>query len=313
MYALFHGEGNICRPLHPEGTYRLPFMSDSPISASNGRKYRAIMLDGRINGSESPLLFDTGAGMNVISPDKAREYGLRFTDVSLGAEGVGQQNCTIAIADTLRIGDMLWQNVPFGVLDIRTGRAEADEQLRDLSPVVGLPIMMTMREIRFNFLKSELEIPARPTSNPLPSSNLILDNSALRLESFIGGYGPVCLHFDTGATFSALFQPWFARHRSDVERLGQPDSLRVAGVGGTSCLQTYRMPCLRFSLGSGEASIDSRQVSTGMALHTGNPLERKFVESEGIDGIAGLDFLEHFSRVILNLEQMYIEGIDPRP
>lgn len=85
---------------------------------------------------------------------------------------------------------------------------------------------------------------------------------------------------------------------------GVPDSLRMAGIGGVSITRTYRLPQMKFHIGNGIATIDSVKVNTGIDLHTG---QMKSHDTE--DGVLGLNALEKFSKVIINLKDMYMEAI----
>ena len=223
-------------------------------------------------------------------------------------QGIGTQQGRIALADTLRIGPMAWQNVPFLIVDTRTGDAEADSVGGLLQPVIGLPIMLSMKEVQFDFEHRELVIPATPTPNPLNSSNLLrTDSEGLRVESRDDEGHPMYMHLDTGSYGSDLTARWYAAHRTQVEAQGQPDSLRMAGIGGVSRQKTYRIPHLTYRIGQGEATIEDVHVSTGLDLRTGQPVGEMFGVGD-IDGIIGLGLLEHFRRVTLNLEEMYIDA-----
>ena len=89
---------------------------------------------------------------------------------------------------------------------------------------------------------------------------------------------------------------------------GTPDSLRVAGVGGVNITRAYRLPYKEFRIGNGEAVLDSVTVDTGVGLHTGSEESPQYLGGEE-DGTLGLDLLEQFRTVILNLEEMYLNGI----
>ena len=65
---------------------------------------------------------------------------------------------------------------------------------------------------------------------------------------------------------------------------------------------------MNISVGSGTTTIDSINVNTGIDLHTGQLKTTAF--SDGTeDGVLGLNVLEKFSKVIINLKDMYMEAI----
>lgn len=296
----------LCRPLHPAGTYRIPMLVDDKTDQ------HALLMDGAINGRESQLLFDTGAGYNIISSQQARDYGLRLLETDMPLRGIGLQTGRYAIADTLHIGGTVWANVPFLIIDIQTGHAKADSIGKELPPVIGVPVMLRMQEVQIDFTRREFIIPATPTPNPLGESNLMrTDSEGLRLATTDEKGMPLYFHFDTGCYYTTLLPRWYDRHQAEVEAAGIPDTLRIAGVGGISITRSYILPHMTFRIGNGEAVLDSVTVDTGTRLHDSQPAPREYLSGEE-DGTIGLDLPERFSRVILNLKEMYLEAI-PNP
>lgn len=308
LYTAYARVAPFCRLLHPADEYHIPFSFNDDMHQGYKKQGHFLMLDARINGTSEPVVFDTGAGANIISSRLAEACGLRLTDITLGMQGIGRQQGRVALADTLRIGPMAWQNVPFLIVDTRTGDAEADSIGDLLQPVIGLPIILSMKEVQFDFEHHELLIPATPTPNPLAGSNLLrTDSEGLRVESRDDEGHPIYMHLDTGSYGSDLTARWYAAHRTQVEAQGQPDSLRMAGIGGVSKQKTYRMPRITYRIGQGQAALDDVHVSTGLDLRTGQSVGNLFGISD-IDGIIGLGLLERFRRVTLNMEEMYINA-----
>lgn len=306
MYSALAACGPLCRPLHEQDVYRIPMV----IEDNAGQ--HSIGLDGSINGKKVRFLFDTGAGGNLISPELASEYGLRPMDTGITVAGVGGlKQGDYAIADTLRIGGMEWVNVPFAVIDIRTGHEEADKFGEEfpLPPVIGLPVILSMQEIQLDFAGGELIVPASPAADHLGESNLLrTDSEGLLLKAADEKGAPVYFHFDTGSYYTYMQPAWYDRHRQEVEASGIPDSLRVAGIGGVSITRTYRLPQMEFRIGNGIAVIDSVKVNTGIDLHTGET-RATFYSNGSEDGVLGLNALENFSKVIINLKEMYMEAV----
>lgn len=242
----------------------------------------------------------------------ARQYGLRRLgmDVTVGGIG-GMKQGYYAMADTLRIGGMAWINVPFYVVDLQTGHAEADRLGKDLQlpPVIGLPILLRMQEIQLDFARREFVIPAVPTPSPLRESNMIrTDSECLQVKVADETGTSLYFHFDTGSYYTNMQPAWYGRHWKEVEAVGIPDSLRQAGIGGVSITRSYILPQKKFRIGSGTAVLDSVGVNTGIDLHTGQ-LDKAAFSNGQEDGFLGLNLLEKFSKVIINLKDMYLETI----
>ncbi len=301
QYRAYATCGAICQPQHTAGEYRIPMTIDKGTGL--------LRMDGHLNGQESSLCFDTGAGVNTISSQQARRCGLRLLEAHMSVAGIGLQQGRYALCDTLRIGSTTWTNVPFLVVDIQTGHAKADSIGRQLPPVIGLPVMLRMQEIHFDFARREFVIPETPAQRPYNESNLIrTDGENLRLTTVSKEGTPLCFHFDTGIYHTTLSPAWYARHKEKVEAVATSDSLRLAGVGGVSVTRSYILPSMEFAIGNGVAVLDSVVVNTGIGLHTGQP-ENTALLNGGEDGVIGVNLLERFSKVILNLKEMYLEAI----
>lgn len=306
QYRTLAACGSLYQPLHKSDEYHIPMVID------NNDGQHSIEIEGSINGKEGRFLFDTGAGGNLITPQLAKEYGLRPLETDITVAGVGGlKEGGYAIADTLRIGGMVWDNVPFAVIDTHTGHIEADKynEKFQLSPVIGLPVMLCMQEIQLDFAHRELVVPATSTNNPQGKSNLIrTDTEGLQLKTADETGNHVYLHFDTGCYYTYMQPTWYNRHKKEVDSAGVPDSLRMAGIGGVSITSTYKLPHMKIRIGNGTAMIDSVNVNTGIDLHTGQLKTTAF--SDGTeDGVLGLNALEKFSKVIINLKDMYMEAI----
>ena len=79
----------------------------------------------------------------------------------------------------------------------------------------------------------------------------------------------------------------------------------MAGMGGVSITRSYRLPRKCFEIGGSVACLDSVTVNTGIDK-MGNKVPAQASEYGGADGTVGLDLLERFGRVIVNLREMYI-------
>lgn len=311
QYRVFADNAPVCQPLHQAGTYTVPMGIHNDMHTAKGRisEGYCITMDGRINGHESTLVFDTGAGVNVMSSVQARDCGLRLLDAEMPMSGIGTQQGRYAMADTLNIGDMAWSNVPFLIVDIQTGNARADSIGAMLPPVIGLPVMFRMQEIQLDFEHRQFVIPAVPSPCLASGSNLLrTDSENLRLVIPDNDGQPLYFLFDTGGYNTVLLPRWYERHKAEVQATCVPDSLREAGVGGIKITRSYRLPHKEFRIGQGTAVLDSVIVDTGIDLHSGE--ERNAHNLDGVeDGTIGLNLLERFKVAILNLKEMYLDAI----
>lgn len=345
QYSIYADNGPVCRQLHSDGIYTVPMGIHSSMHAARDRNDEGhfITMDGRINGCESTLVFDTGAGVNIVSTRQAREFGLRLLDGTLPLSGISSQTGRYAFADTLNIGEMAWSNVPFIVVDLMTGNPETDSIGTLLPPVIGLPLMFRMQEITMDFGSRQfiirtgsssgsdsgsglsLSSSTCQTADPRtvscsgniengrniqkPYSNLIVtDSGSLCLSATDEDGDPLLLHFDTGGYRTTMLPSWYARHKYDVHASGTPDTLRAAGVGGVKETVSYILPHRKFRIGNATAVLDSVSVDTGTDIHTGESRTVQYIEGSE-DGTLGLDLLEHFKYVTMNLKDMYLHAV----
>ena len=68
QYHALANNAPICQPLHQADTYRIPMKTYNTMHTVDDKTNEGhfITMDGRINGLESSLVFDTGAGVNTV-------------------------------------------------------------------------------------------------------------------------------------------------------------------------------------------------------------------------------------------------------
>ena len=134
------------------------------------------------------------------------------------------------------------------------------------------------------------------------------DGEGLRVEARNEQGESLFFHLDTGSSISILNPRWYNNHKESVQSAGIQDNLRIGGVGGVIQQQSYLMKGLAFQIGKGQTLLDSIQVGTGIDLHTGQPVISSSFTSPEEDGVIGVDVLEKFARITVNLQDMYIEA-----
>ena len=83
---------NICQQLTPlTEAQQIPMIKDTIKFTKD-----LINIHGQINGKSSPMLFDTGASINIISSSDADKYGLRKLGSSYTVIGIGTASGQVA-------------------------------------------------------------------------------------------------------------------------------------------------------------------------------------------------------------------------
>lgn len=279
--------------------YTISFTSDcghipfSLVPVGNPKREAILMQldDCRINDADTDIIFDTGAGVNIISDSLARKYNLIPLDAYNEVMGIGSQKACYAIADELRLGNIVVRDVPFLVVNLTLDNEEANRYIDSYSIVVGGELMLQLKDLTLDFAKREITVPpvapARSSSRPnmfFSSQMNLLTKGRIFNDTML-----VCI--DTGdASFGSLNGDFFNRNRDYILANAQPDTIRTAGIGGVKVLEGYRLPDVATTIGGATAVLPSIFVNEGM-----NPLASDY------ECNLGLKSLIQFGKIRFNM------------
>jgi hypothetical protein len=239
-------------------------------------------------------IFDTRANISSISATYAKKLGIRMLNVTYeeGAGVTGQRfTCSLGIADSLRINDILMKNVVFQVMP--------DEVLYiapidlSLNIIIGYPVIAQWKEIRIR-QDGTMTIPATP--GHAAWQNLAMDGLDPVIYA-IAGSDTLGFKFDTGASTSDLFDNYFRRHKEDIMKRGKASTIRLGGAGGVVEKEVYMINDFKISIGSKTATLQQVAVHKEPIPN----LDEKFY------GNLGQDLMGQYKEMILNFESMYID------
>lgn len=166
-----------------------------------------------------------------------------------------------------------------------------------MNPVVGLPVLRALREIRFDVSDSTLTVPLRPTEMPFVQSNICFNTVGVMDFRARSGGEDLLFNFDTGCDATTLSKSYFERNEEWIRDTCEKDSMRLAGVGGWQRFDTYVLPQFSIEMGGSTVKMDSVAVLT-----SGAPLERA-----ALDGRLGIDVLDaDVHALTFNLESMFV-------
>ena len=273
-----------------EGDVRVPFRLVS-VRPEKGDAQR-IHFDAKFNGVAQEVVFDTGAGVNVVSVAAAERLGLKMLEAESEAHGIGgTQQGRYAVAERVELGNATLHNVPFYVISMRTGVDSLDRRyMSQLEVVMGADVVRAMDEVHIDFEHSELFSPIVQTLDYDSQPNVCSSPALFEVECEINGERQV-VSIDTGATQSNLSAQYFATHREQIEREGVLDTLRSAGAGGIKIEQAYALRNVRIDIGGASHTWEKMMCST----------EPDIISSAGN---IGMDCLTTFSRVVINARTM---------
>lgn len=239
-------------------------------------------------------VFDTRANISSITATDAKKMELKMLDVSY-TEGSGITGktfkCSLGIADSMWIGNILIRNVVFQVMP--------DEILYfstinfGLHVIIGYPVISQLNEVHV-FQNGSITIPGH-------SSNSTLNNLALdRLNPVIScktGNDTLCFQFDTGATSSILYSTYFRKYKTKIIKESVTQTIDIGGAGGIVKTEMYVLKTFNVRVGNKNATL--KEVDVRMEPIPG--IDEKFY------GNLGQDLISQFNEMILNFDQMYID------
>ena len=251
-------------------TYQIAFAGSTtgviPFSiekiAPGEKKTDLIRLRGSaINGNGADIVFDTGAGTNLMTDSLAAHYGLVPLDAPLDITGFGVRTGRYALAKELKIGNITVSNVPFMVVSMLTGEAEADQYLRHLGVIVGAELMLQLKDLTFDFQKNEITVPAVAPSRSHEKPNMCFSSGMTLLAKATVNDTPLNVFVDTGNPhYANLANTFFETNKAYVRKHGQKETIRFAGIGGKSVAKYYRVPDMKLTLGGTSVVVPTMDV-----------------------------------------------------
>jgi predicted aspartyl protease len=257
---------------------------------------RWMFVQGRVNGLESELLLDSGAGITTLSTTFAARAGVAGAG-ALDLQGItAAQQAALAPGVEVVIGPLTMSDVTVLITD-----------LRSVERSLGRPVDVIVGKELFNSVVVEIDYPAstvmfhdprsyRPDRAARPLRLLAGGAGGKMVEASVEGLPPAPFALDTGAGSAVtIFKPYADQHGILDNRLPRSERL-MSGVGGAAVtpLATLRSFTLGgYELRSVPAEFDERG---GGAFNT-----------QRIAGNLGADLLRRF-RVVLDYsrDRMYL-------
>ncbi|MDD2962238.1 MAG: retropepsin-like aspartic protease [Muribaculaceae bacterium] len=262
-----------------------------------------IRVDIHLNRRPYDAVFDTGAGENVMSQRLAAELGLHVYDFSgTAVAGINVSKTYFTIVDSMQLGEIVYKNVPFQVVDFSTGHQEADSVIKEINMncIIGLRSMLPLNEIQLDFKNGFLKIPAYPGEMPSFAPNIYYSGDGLLAMSVIDKKTNknIDAMLDTGAAITNLTSKYYRANKHLFDNVVADDSVRIAGIGGVKILKTFST--------SWEYSIDGSRFMK-------EPVTINIDEDSDSDGVSrydclfGLPSFSGFDCVTINFKDMFVK------
>lgn len=129
-----------------------------PFTSNVEMRFEGLMfIDAEVNG-KGPynFLFDSGASMTILNNRLAEELEIELYDSPMPAQGVGQQEMKMAIADNVRIGENFRKDeVLCGVMDLDHISGELGKHMMG---IVGQNLIKHMKRVEVDFSQGAMAI-----------------------------------------------------------------------------------------------------------------------------------------------------------
>lgn len=235
-----------------------------------------------INGAPRAWLFDTGANYSVVMRSEAEALGMsvRRAGIAVGNSVGGRIEADLAVAERLSIGRVDLRNVVFLVFDDAL-LSFPDEGVH-IHGIVGFPVMEAMGEVRFR--GDAMEVP--DTVSERAVQNLAFEQLEPLLQVGYGDDALLC-RFDTGATATEFYEPFYRRYRQRVESTGTRREARTAGVGEEREIAAWTLPEVTLRIGG--ASVKLVEPDVYQKALGDDPDDNYLDCNLGQDALAGFD------------------------
>jgi hypothetical protein len=236
------------------------------------------------------FIFDTGANLSTIADSYARKMALTVyeSDIKVNSATNISVQTKLAVADSLYVGNMLFENVVFLVVP--------DEQISFpqvnyyVHGIIGFPLIYQMDEIHL-WQNGTVFVPERPQDKALRNMYVETLYPVVQVQS---GADSLLFMMDTGARASELSAQYYDRHRDAVEKDGALHHENRGGAGGVEATTVYRLKNFPYTIGSKSGILP--EISVNTVSYGGH-----------YDGVLGQNVLAQFDKMILNFQYMYVD------
>lgn len=245
-----------------------------------------------VNGIEADIAFDTGAGVNIISDSLAHKLNLIPLEAYNNVLGIGRQKAQYAIAKEIKLGNITVQDVPFVIVDLAVDNEEANQYMDCISLVVGGELMLQLKDLTIDFVKSEITVPPVAPNRSNVRPNMTFSQQMNLITKGIILNNPMWICIDTGdASFGSLNGDFFERNKEYVLAHSTPETVRMAGIGGVHVSEAYNLPDVNVTFGGSTVKVPQITVNSGS-----NPLASDYECNLGVKSLMQFGKI-HFNMV----------------
>ena len=248
-----------------------------------------IYIPVEVNGITKNYIFDTGCSFgNFVSEKYAEEVGLKVLADSIPVSGMEIGFVKLAVADSLRIGELVYHNPVFMV-------APPDNEVDSVFAFDGVLGYHFIRDAREIIIDNEAGRFIFPQEISDGEPNMYLSSNTPQVRISYDGH-PLDLIFDTGNVKSDLGNKFAETFPDAIEGLTEQTTSR-GGFGGISQTKAVVLPEFRFEVAGSTVTLYNTEV-----------IKNTESGSQLFSGSLGADFVLSFKRLVINYQSMFIRG-----
>lgn len=260
-----------------------------PLIVGTVGRGKHIYIPVEVNGITKNYIFDTGCSFgNFVSEKYAEEVGLKVLADSIPVSGMEIGFVKLAMADSLRIGELVYHNPVFMV-------APPDNEVDPVFAFDGVLGYHFIRDAREIIIDNEAGRFIFPQEISDGESNMYLSSNTPQVRISYDGH-PLDLIFDTGNVKSDLGNKFAETFPDAIEGLTEQTTFR-GGFGGMSQTKAVVLPEFRFEVAGSTVTLYNTEVIRN--TESGSQL---------FSGSLGADFVLSFKRLAINYQSMFIRG-----
>lgn len=246
----------------------------------------------KINGNDEEFIFDTGANISTIKKSLAKKLKLVFLkgNLKVGSMTGIKVDSELAYAESLEIGNITYKNVLFLVVpdDILTFAGG----LYSIDGIIGYPVFREMKEIHLS--DNELFIPQNPLHKQ--EQNLVMNGFNPVVNALINN-DSLAFTFDTGARTTILYHKYYEKYKKEIDKKYEMEDVEIGGAGGSVTAKGFKLDNISINIAGSKTKIEDVKLLAENVKNT----DKYFY------GNLGQDYFKQFSKLIINLESMYVE------
>ena len=246
-----------------------------------------IYIPVEVNGITKNYIFDTGCSFgNFVSEKYAEEVGLKIISDSIPVSGTDIGFVKLAIADSLKIGEMVYHYPIFMV-------APPDKEIDSVftfDGVLGYHFIRDAKEVIIDNETQSFIFPHQPSKGE-PNMYLSSNTPNVRIEY---NAQPFDMIFDTGNVKSDLGNKFAQMFPEALAGLPEHATSR-GGFGGIFQVKGVTLPEFHFTMSGIPVTLYNTEVI------------KSDKNSQLFLGSLGADFILSFKRLVINYENMFIK------